>query len=43
MKKYAYEAPAAQVIAFNSVDVLTTSGGGSYTDPDIITGGWIEI
>ena len=43
MKKSAYETPALQVVAFDTRDVLTTSGGGTYSDPDIITGGWIEI
>ena len=39
--KLIYEAPKAQIIAVEASDMLSTSG--SFTDPDIVTGGWVEI
>ena len=40
MKKR-YETPTAEAVLIESGDMLSTSG--TFSDPDIITGGWVEI
>ena len=40
-KNNVYEAPEALVLKLNVADVITTSGGELFSDPDILQDGWI--
>ena len=41
MNKQLYETPSVYLLTVEAGDMLSTSG--SFSDPDIITGGWVEI
>ena len=40
MKKFAYEAPEATIVAVENLDVITAST--PFSDPNILEDGWIE-